>query len=232
MEVYNAKGTTEDNIPIGTRVYAVEFPDNNIILIVANEATIMGKYDNNICYEKQMEENGILVHKTEDGQTYIEAYGFIIPLNIKETMQTMKIRRPTEQELRTCDQVHLTNELQWNTESVNKQELTHDEYNSLVSQAKDFEVCSTNLKKQIRRMRDARMINWYKFNNYFLYPCKDMIKDTIQKNKMSGNISHAIPTRKHQKTRNTLLTCNRLSKGYDTKTVFSNVTSFEGYNCA
>ena len=80
---------------------------------------------------------------------------------------------------RTCDQLHLTSNLTWNPKSVNQQELTHDEYNNLVSHAKDRKVCSVNLKKLIHRMRDARMSNWYKYNNYFLYPGENLMKDTI-----------------------------------------------------
>ena len=101
------------------------------------------------------------MHKTEDEQKYIEAGRFIIPLTIKEAMQTMNIRQPTEKELFTCDKVYLNSDLPCNPESVNQQEPTHDEYNALVSQAEDREVCSMNLKKIIRRIRDAIMSNWY-----------------------------------------------------------------------
>ena len=94
----------------------------------------------------------------------------------------MKIRQPTEQELRTCDRVYPTSNLLWNPEPVNQQELAHDEYNALVYQAKDREACSTNLKRRILRMRDARMSDWCKFNNYFQYPDEDMKKDTMRHN--------------------------------------------------
>ena len=67
------------------------------------------------------------MHKTKDGQKYIEADKFIPTLTLKEAMQSMNIRQSTYQELRTCDRVNLTNDLPWNPDSVNHQELTHDE---------------------------------------------------------------------------------------------------------
>ena len=81
-------------------------------------------------------------------------------------------------------------------------------------------------------MKYARMIDWYKLNNYFLYRGEDMMKYTIRQNKRSEKIIHSIPKRKHQKIRNKLLTCNHLREVYTTDTVFLKVTSFEGYHSA
>ena len=58
------------------------------------------------------------------------------------------------------------------------------------------------------------------------------MKDTIRHNTRAGKISHSISMRKHHKNKNPLLTRNRLREGYVTDTIFSKVTSFEGYNCA
>ena len=153
VEGYDADDTTKDNIPIGMGVSDVDLPDKNTILVVSNEATIVGESSNTIFYEKQIEEILFLVHKTEDGQKYIEAYRFIIPLTVKEDIQSMNTRQPTEKELLTCDIVHLTSDLTWNPESVKQQEITHDEYNDLVSQSEYRKVHSMNLKKLIHRMR-------------------------------------------------------------------------------
>ena len=146
------------------------------------------------------------MHKTEDGQKYIEADVFIIPLTVKDFMQSMNILQPPEHRLQTCDQVHLTRKLPCNPKSVNQQELTQDEYNTLVSQAEYHEVCSANLKKQIRRMIDTRMSYCCKFNHYSLYPVKDLMKDIIQHNTRAVKIIHSVPMRKHHKSRNPLLT--------------------------
>ena len=143
----------------------------------------------------------------------------------------MNIRRPTEKELWIYEKFHLTRDLPCNNNSANQQELTHDEYNALILQAENREVCSMNLKKRIHRMIGVRMSDWYKFNNYFLYPREDLTKDTIQHNKREGKINHSIPMRKHHKTRNPIIIRNRLIEGNATDNVFLEVTSFEGYNC-
>ena len=86
VEGYDYDDTKKYNIPIGTGVSAVDFPDNNTILIVANKATIIRDYAITLCYEKQTEENGFLGHKAEDGRKYIEVERFIIPLTVKYAM--------------------------------------------------------------------------------------------------------------------------------------------------
>ena len=58
------------------------------------------------------------------------------------------------------------------------------------------------------------------------------MKDTLRHNTMAGKLSRSVPMRKHHKSRNPLLARNRLREGYATDTIFSKVTSFEGYNCA
>jgi len=45
-----------------------------------------------------MEANGVIVYTDELGRKSIEADGYIIPLSIKEAMQTFRIRRPSEHE--------------------------------------------------------------------------------------------------------------------------------------
>ena len=53
-----------------------------------------------------MEANGVIVRTDESGRKYIEADNYIIPLTVKEAMQTFHIRRPTDHELRTCVHVN------------------------------------------------------------------------------------------------------------------------------
>ena len=49
---------------------------------------------------------------------------------------------------------------------------------------------------------------------------------------MVGKLSRSVPMRKRHKSRNPLLSINPLREGYATNTIFSKVTSFEGYSCA
>jgi len=179
-----------------------------------------------------MEANGIIVRTDESGRKYIEADNYIIPLTVKEAMQTFHIRRPTDHELRTCVHVHLTSDLPWNPEEINDKEITSDEYDALISRAEDRESRLMKLEKNVRRMTTSRLSNWHKFNRFFLYPGENIMKDTLRHNTMAGKLSLSVPMRKHHKSRNPLLARNRLREGYATDTIFSKVTSFEGYNCA
>ncbi len=56
------------------------------------------------------------------------------------------------------------------------------------------------------------------------------MKDTLRHNTMAGKLSQSVPMRKYRKSGNTLLARNRLREGYATDTIFSKVTSCEGYN--
>ena len=81
-------------------------------------------------------------------------------------------------------------------------------------------------------MTTSRLSNWQKFNRFFLYPGENIMKDTLRHNTMAGRLSRSVPMRKHYKSSNPLLARNRLREGCATDTIFSKVTSFEGYNCA
>ena len=184
----------------------------------------------------QMEQNGIVIQRASDGRCYIEIDGYVIPFTVKEGMQTLLTRHPTEQELRTLETVDLTNDLIWSPEAINEKDVTSEEYNLLLQDVEGKQVRRTYLQKRltnkIRKMQDARQSDWYKFNKYFLCPGEDIMKDTLRHNTRAGKTSHSIPMRKHFRSRNPLLSRNRLREGFATDTVFSKVTSFEGYNCA
>jgi len=57
------------------------------------------------------------------------------------------------------------------------------------------------------------------------------MKDTLRHNTIAGKLSRSVPMSKHHKSRNPLLNRNRLREKDATDTIFSKVTSFEGYNC-
>jgi len=91
-------------------------------------------------------------------------------------MQTFRIRRPTEHELRTCVHVHLTSDLPWNPEEINDKEITSAGYDALISRDEDREVRSMKLKKNIRRLTNRRFSNWQNFKRFFLHPGQKIIR--------------------------------------------------------
>ncbi len=234
---YDANNTTQKDVPIGTGLTAIDLPDGETIIGRVNKATILGETANSLLSELQLEHNGVCVEKTKDGRRYIEADGYVIPIVVHEAMLTVPIRKPTEQELRTCTFVDLTSDLPWNPEEIHdKHQQDATVYERLVEAAEDAAERRLYLKSvlrgKIRKMCDARMSDWYKFNSYFLYPGEQIMKDTLRHNTRMGKISQSVPMQAHHKSRNPLLTRNRLYEDYATDTVFSSVTSFEGYNCA
>ena len=59
--------TVKENTPIGTGLNAIDLPDNTTITIQANEATILGKYENTLFSETHMEHNGANFKRIENG---------------------------------------------------------------------------------------------------------------------------------------------------------------------
>ena len=155
-----SEDATSSNVPIGNAVTALDLPDGETLILHANEGTVLGDKANTLASEKQMEANGVIVYTDESGRKFIEADGYIIPLTVKEAMQTFQIRRPTEHELRTCVHVHLTSDLPWNPEEINDKEITSAKYDALISRAEDRESRLMKLKKNIRRLTNSRLCNW------------------------------------------------------------------------
>jgi len=148
------------DVPIGNAVIALDLPDGETLILHANEGTVLSDKANALASEQQMEADGVIVYTDESGRKFIEADGYIIPLSVKEVMQTFRIRRPSEHELRTCVHVHLTSDLPWNPEEINDKEITSAEYDALISRAEDRDVRSMKLKKDIRRLTNSRLCNW------------------------------------------------------------------------
>ena len=55
---------------------------------------------------------------------------------------------------------------------------------------------------------------------------------TICHKNRTGKINQITPMQKHQKILNPLVSQNLLQQGYATDSIFPEVNSFEGYNCA
>ena len=87
--------------------------------------------------EVQMEDNHVYLKRTDSGERYIDADGYIIPVTMKETMLTIKIRKPTEHELCTCTFVNLTNDMSWYPETKTDNDITPDKYDNIIEEAEN-----------------------------------------------------------------------------------------------
>jgi len=90
IESYS-EDATSSNAPIGNAVTALDLPNGETLILHANEGTVLGDKANTLASEKQMEANGIIVYTDESGRKFIEADGYIFPLNVKEAIQTFRI---------------------------------------------------------------------------------------------------------------------------------------------
>jgi len=127
-----SEDATSSNVLIGFAVTALDLPDSEALVLHANEGTVLGDKANTLASEKQMEPNGVIVYTDDSGGKFIETDGYIIPLTVKEAMQTFLIRRPTEHKLRTCMHVYLTSDLSWNPEEINDKEIISAEHDALI----------------------------------------------------------------------------------------------------
>ena len=227
---YHKEDTVMNNIPIGTGITAVDLPNGETILLRAHEATIIGEHGNTLFSVPQMLENNVDVQdksRRHGGQAYLECEGIIIPLIMIDAMLTVKIRRPTEEELENCEMIDITSSEEWHPCDINDDdntEMGEDDYNKFVD---EVEKRKMNLRKSNHMPQNPEH-----YAPYFLYPGKEIMKETLKNTTRYGAINMRLPMRQHYKARNPLLSRKRILEGVATDTWFSSVTSYEGYNCA
>jgi len=92
---------------IGSAITAVDLPDDKTILIKINEATILGEDANSLLSTTQAEHYGTIINnvpKSRGGKIpYIFKDNIYIPMNIHRGLPTIKIRKPTKEELQMCE---------------------------------------------------------------------------------------------------------------------------------
>mmetsp|Transcript_29727 Transcript_29727/g.49061 ORF Transcript_29727/g.49061 Transcript_29727/m.49061 type:complete len:354 (-) Transcript_29727:221-1282(-) len=126
--------TLRTNVKIGTGLTAINLPDGVTIIGRANEATILGEKANSLFAESQMEANGVILRKTIDGKRYLQVDGYVIPVTTREAMLTIPIHKPSEEELRTCPVVDLTENRPWNPETYSESQVSSEEYSAMMSE--------------------------------------------------------------------------------------------------
>ena len=96
----------------------MDLPNNTTILLKINEATILGEDGNSLLSKVQAEYYGTHIHDTSKSRggiiPHIQKDNIFIPMNIKNGLFTINIRKPTEEELKDCDVIILTSDERWN----------------------------------------------------------------------------------------------------------------------
>ena len=107
---------------IGTGVAAFDKPDGETILVLCKEAIDHTSQDNTMLSSNQMKHNGIDVCDTHPrfavggrpGLFRIKVKEHVLPFRMENSLATLTFRRPTDDELETCDVIELTSPARWN----------------------------------------------------------------------------------------------------------------------
>ena len=215
--------------PIVSAATAVDLPDDTTVIVRVNEATDLGENANTLLSVMQMRNAGVTVHdvaKRHGGLQSIVVDDYILPLNVEEAMLTLKIRRPTETELETCEIVDLTDDsYEWDPKAINDPQIGEEEYKGM-TEANDTKDFNMRLKKSHKLLYD-----WKKYEKFLLNQSQDVVTMTLENTTQLGKVTGRFPMRKHLKSRNPLLNTARFSEPYASDTWFASETSYEGYNC-
>jgi hypothetical protein len=226
-----------DEVPIVSATAAHDLPDSTTILLQFNEATFLGGESNTLISPTQLRDHGIRVDDVParyGGNQSIFIDGLLIPLLLKDGMLTLPLRRPTEYELRTSDKYHLTSARhEWAPHTIHSSVLTSEQY---AAQATALDVravsnCNT-FSSYLRRLTVTQSpSDWEQYQSYLLDCNEVTTKKTLECTTRLADLSGYFPARQYQKSRFPWANVLRLNDKCATDTVFSTVTSYEGFNC-
>jgi len=222
---YDTTHTVKNDIPIGSGITAVDLPTGETILLRVHEASVLNDDAHTLFSTLQLRENGVEIDdrlRRHGGASCMYVDNYVIPFTMIAGMVTVKIRKPTEHELVTCDIIDLTSPDPWHPAQLTDQELNTNDYASLVHKY-DTRMLG------IRRTQHIPS-NIAIYEPYFLYPGSEVMEATLKNTTQYGHINMRIPMQQHVKSRNTILQRHRFQEPYATDTWHSTITSYEGYN--
>jgi len=103
-------------VKIGSGITAVDVPSGETYLLRIHEATILGDECHSLLSVTQLRESGTEVDeksRRHGGGGFLSVDGIILPLVMKEGMMTLRIRKPTEDELSICEMIDATMDTPW-----------------------------------------------------------------------------------------------------------------------
>ena len=219
--------TLRQDVEIGSGVTAVDLPPpvDETILVRVNEATIMDDCNSLLSSFQAREAMTIVddIATKHGGGSLIAVDDYVLPLEVRGGLMSLKIRKPTPDELRECTMVELTSPDPWHPEFMTDKHITTEDYAQML---KTFETRHNNLKRAA-----PTKPNFERAEQYFLCPSKEVVEKTLENTTAVGTINTRFPMRQHYQSRNPLLQRRRFLEGYATDTWFSTVTSYEGFNC-
>ena len=221
-------GNVREKIEIGSAVTAVDLPSpiDETILVRINEATIMDDA-NTLLSTFQARESGTVIDDVaaqHGGGSYIATDEYVLPLKVRNGLLALPIRRPTDDELKSCYMIELTSSEPWHPEKMKDADVSPQDYGKMLE---DYD----SRKQMVKRSAPTKP-NISKFMNLFYCPSEEVATKTIENTTAVGNVNTRFPMKQHYMTRNPLLQRRRFTEDAATDTRFATVTSYEGYNCA
>jgi hypothetical protein len=135
VNVSGYQGKIEENVPIVSGITAVDLPSGETVILKVNEATISEEDASTLFSITQMREYGVEVDdiaKKHGGLSYIKKDGYIIPIQMVDSLMAIKLRKPTKDEMNNCKKIELTSKQIWNPSIHNEKELDENGYQDLI----------------------------------------------------------------------------------------------------
>ena len=105
----------------------------------------------------------------------------VLPLQVRGALLALQIRRPTEEELDTCDVYEITSPLPWHPEQMNEDEVTPAVYDEMQRDYDDIRHINLSKSKHTKPKPGD-------IEEYFYYPPQDTCQKTIEANTQYGTM--------------------------------------------
>src|SRR5512146_3099908 len=102
------------------------------------------------------------------GGSLIAADDYVLPLAVRGGLMSLKIRKPTPDELKECTMIELTSPDPWHPEFMTEKHITSTDYAQML---KNFETRYNNLKRAA-----PTKPNLERAEKYFLCPSKQVLE--------------------------------------------------------
>src|SRR5512146_2866711 len=123
------------------------------------------------------------------GGSLIAADDYVLPLAVRGGLMSLRIRKPTPDELKECTMIELTSPDPWHPELMTDKQITKYDY------AKMLKVYETR-HQQLKRSAPTKP-NLDRADKYFLCPSKEVLEKTLENTTAVGTINTRFPMRQH-----------------------------------
>ena len=241
VTVQGINGSADENLlhnkPIGSAAAVYENPaTGETHLIILNEAVLMGD-DPNLCSLISSNQVRSFGHKLDNvakrfgGEQAINTVdGAVLPLEYKNALMTLKVRKPSREELRDLIAIELTRDSPWDPENESDDnEWMMDDYEDAIQDSWAL-VGSTTRRAAPTVTKEEP--DWTWMRECLAWKPLEVVKKTFEHTTQLAKNVLRLPMRQHFKSRFPGLNRRRLNETYSTDTLFASIPSIGGQTCA